>query len=190
MNNLTPRLSGEPMLWILLFGDIALYSLFLVFFGIDYNAQNLVFRESQESLTPAFGFINTIVLLTGSWFVVRGLQVLREKGNDYAARRKAAGYVLYAVVCGAVFTILKVTEYMFKVKSGVSMTDNAFFVYYFALTGLHLIHVLIGIVTLYYMRRHIERAITIDYQFLESSANFWHLVDLLWIMLFPLIYLV
>lgn len=188
----TAHYSGEPTLWVLLLGDIVIYSVFLIFLGFDSIRQPELFQQTQAQLNAGFGFFNTLVLLTGSWLVVRGLQVLGKDGDAPTAQIRASSGRFFglALFAGVVFAVSKTVEYTLKAQSGIEITDNIFFTYYFALTGFHLVHVLIGMVVLWYMRCHVRNSTTVSRSMLESGANFWHLVDMLWILLFPIIYLV
>ena len=92
----------------------------------------------------------------------------------------------------SLFVALKAVEYTTKVSQGHVPTQNNFYLYYFILTGLHLFHVLIGIAVLtllFFQARNTELSPT-RMGLVEGGACFWHLVDLLWIVLFPLLYLV
>ena len=193
MSTTTPKANkghygGEPFMWILLLGDIVMYSLFLLFYGHDYQQQTELFRQSQTHLNTGFGFFNTLVLLTGSWLVVKGVTAAAE--SNQTNRQQAGRYFLYALLSGLIFGISKTAEYTIKVNAGIDITTNSFYTYYFALTGFHLIHVVIGMGALFYMRRHVLISDHPNQSFLESGANFWHLVDMLWLLIFPIIYLV
>src|SRR5262245_4861323 len=112
-----------------------------------------------------------------------------------AARRRLqralVGCLGMALACGVAFGAVKIFEYRSKIVHGVTMLTNDFYMYYFALTGLHFVHLVIGIVVLALLLTKARAGMTADYQrYLESGASYWHMVDLLWIMLFPLLYLV
>ncbi|GAB3377470.1 cytochrome c oxidase subunit 3 [Spongiibacter taiwanensis] len=184
------RYSGDPAMWVLLLGDTVMYSLFLVFFGYEYRQQPEVFSQAQSTLHAGFGFFNTLVLLTGSLLVIQAIRQARQ--NLYSPAQRS---LLLAALCGAIFGTCKIIEYSLAVSAGISITSNAFYLYYFALTGFHFLHVAIGTAVLLWMRRHLslsqqQGSQTANITLLESGANFWHLVDLLWILLFPIIYLV
>src|SRR5690606_19717823 len=96
------------------------------------------------------------------------------------------------LACGAAFGIVKFIEWGGKFEAGITVNSNAFFAYYFILTGIHLVHVLMGMSVLIFLIRHLRvRGLTAgSIRNLESGAAFWHLVDLLWIMLFAVLYLI
>ena len=146
-----------------------------------------LFDESRRTLNIAIGLTNTLVLLTSSLFVVTALRAIR------SSERLAASWLLVgAMVCGFTFVGLKVVEYTAKVNEGHTPAQNAFYAYYFILTGLHLFHVVIGIVVLIFLlaQTRVTELSATRMALFDGGACFWHLVDLLWIVLFPLLYLV
>jgi nitric oxide reductase NorE protein len=181
-----PRVPGENSLWLLILGDMAIYAIMFLVFAYSYQQQPDTFAAGQELLNKSFGFINTLLLLTSSWFVAKGVRSTRRQPN-----LDASHWLLLALVCGGAFVFSKVVEYSLKINAGVVLTSNDFFMYYYMITAFHLIHVLIGMTVLVFMWSTARRPqVSADgVRFLESGATFWHLVDLLWIMIFPLIYL-
>jgi nitric oxide reductase NorE protein len=127
------------------------------------------------------------VLLLGSYLVVLALRAHR-LGRLVRCKRLLGG----AVACGAAFAALKAVEYSFEISDGHTPGENAFFLFYFTLTGIHLVHVLIGTALLFGWFRAARRGREWkrDRAFAESAAVYWHMVDLLWILIFTLIYLV
>jgi nitric oxide reductase NorE protein len=181
------RIPGEPGVWVLLFGDMLVFGVFFATFMYQRGQAPELFDESRRTLSIGIGLTNTLVLLTSSLFVITALRAIR------SLERLAARWLLVgALACGLVFVGLKAVEYTAKVGEGHTPEQNTFYTYYFILTGLHLFHVLIGIVVLVLLltqTRHAELSATRMALF-EGGACFWHLVDLLWIVLFPLLYLV
>ncbi len=182
----TTHLPGEPSLWLLILGDMVIYGIMFVVFAYSYQQQPDTFAAGQALLNKTFGFINTLILLTSSWFVAKGVRSIRLQPNVDASR-----WPLLALLCGGAFLVSKVLEYSLKINAGVVLTSSDFFMYYYMITAFHLIHVLIGMTVLVFMWRTARRpqVSAEGVRFLESGATFWHLVDLLWIMIFPLIYL-
>ena len=181
------RIPGEPGVWIFLFGDMVVFGAFFATFMYERAKAPDVFDESRRTLSIGIGLTNTLVLLTSSLLVVTAVRALR------AEERLAARWLLIgALGCGLAFVGLKAVEYTAKVNEGHVPDENAFYLYYFILTGIHLFHVLVGIgvlVLLLTQTRHAELSAT-RMALVEGGACFWHLVDLLWIVLFPLLYLV
>jgi len=179
---------GEPGLWVLLFGDMALFTFLFTFYLHDRGQNPRLFAESQEHLHRTIGVINTLVLLTSSIFVVFALRALRNEHMRQLATRLAVA----AIAIGACFIVLKLFEYYELVTAGMTLTSNDFYMWYFAITALHLGHVVLGLLTLTVLTRLVRSAKTAatHMAFFEGGACFWHVVDLLWIVIFPLLYLV
>ncbi|MCT7657073.1 cytochrome c oxidase subunit 3 family protein [Mycobacterium deserti] len=183
----TRHVPGEPGVWIFLLGDMVVFGVFFATFMYQRSLAPELFDESRHTLSIGIGLTNTLVLLTSSLFVVTAIRAIR-KSQRAAAQLLFAG----ALVCGLAFVGLKAVEYTVKVNEGHVPTQNDFYLYYFILTGLHLLHVLIGIAVLFLLfvqARRPELSAT-RMGVVEGGACFWHLVDLLWIVLFPLLYLV
>ena len=179
---------GEAGLWVLLFGDMVVFTvLFTVY--IHHRGHNMVlFAASQEHLNRSLGAINTLVLLASSILVVFATHAFR---NGHL-RHKAPRLTIAAIGVGACFVVIKAIEYHEKVAAGITPTTNDFYTWYYALTGLHLVHVVLGLVVLTVLSRLARKPEPSSghVAFFEGGACFWHLVDLLWIVIFPLLYLV
>lgn len=180
------RIPGEEGIWILICGDLMVFSLFFCVF-LYYRAQQLgLFIASQAHLDQTFGFINTMFMLTSSWFVALAVRAAR-----MSLGRATPALFALAMFCGIGFVVVKVLEYGEKIRAGITLITNDFYMYYFVLTGIHLLHVLIGmgvLVALVLYTKNGEYTPT-KIKHLETGATFWHLVDLLWIVLFALLYL-
>jgi len=186
------HLPAEEGLWIFLGGDLLVFSLFFLLL-MDYHSRDLaVFIESQSTLNKHYGAFNTLALLTSSWFVALALRCAR---NDWL--QQAAQLLLAAIACGIAFALVKIIEYSEKLTAGFTVTTNEFYTYYYMFTGVHFFHLLVGMAILSILWRK-TRAIENESRqftakeigFFEGSALYWHMVDLLWIVLFTLIYLV
>lgn len=180
------HLPGEPGIWILILGDLVLFSLLFILLLI-YRADNLpVFAASQAQLSQPLGLLNTLFMLTSSWCVASGIQAARRQ-----VPRLAAACFGSAWLCGLGFIVVKYVEYGAKIAAGITPVTNTFFMFYFVCTGIHLIHVVIGMGVLTAIFLHSRRGefSARKIQHFESGASFWHLVDLLWIVLFALLYL-
>jgi nitric oxide reductase NorE protein len=178
-------LPGEEGVWVLVLGDMLVFGLFFITYLYYRGQETGLFDRSQALLNRNFGVINTLLLLTSSWFVVMAVESLRERCN-----RRAKTLLRLAFLCGAGFCAIKVLEYTQKFREGITLVTNDFFMYYFMYTGIHLLHVAIGLGVLVFLIQKIDAAQPQDAPMFESGATFWHMVDLLWIMLFPLLYLV
>ena len=177
---------GEVGVWVFVLGDMLVFGLFFSVYTYYRGLDPELFAHSQLTLNQNYGALNTVILLFSSWFVVMGVVDLRDHAGRYAARLFALGFL-----CGLAFAIVKYFEYGDKFAAGIGITTNDFYMYYFIFTGLHLVHVLIGMVILALLW-HVARS-GLDgprqVKLVESGGIYWHMVDLLWIVLFPLLYL-
>lgn len=190
--NSSTHLPGEPGVWVFIVGDMLMFALFFGVF-VHYRAQDpTLYIQSQATLNQGFGAINTMLLLTSSWFVVDAVRDARSRRTGRAGTR-----IILAFLCGAGFIAVKFFEYREKISAGITLTSNDFFMYYYMLTGIHLLHVVIGMGVLIFLWRLLRQSAlhrsTVSHEsvisHLESGASFWHLVDMLWIFLFALLYL-
>jgi nitric oxide reductase NorE protein len=180
------HIPGEAGIWIFILGDMLVFALFFAVYVFYRGQDPELYLQSQATLNSNYGALNTLLLLTSSWFVVLAVN---------AARRnlKTPAFSLFALawLCGAGFATVKVIEYSEKIGAGIGLTTNDFYMYYFILTGLHFFHVVIGMVVLVVMGVIARRGISKPSHLavLEGGASYWHMVDVLWILLFPLLYL-
>ncbi|GAJ96996.1 putative cytochrome c oxidase subunit III [Rhizobium rhizogenes NBRC 13257] len=181
------EIPGEPGLWVFLFGDMAIFVVFFASYLVERADHRLLFQASRQSFGVTIGVINTIILLISSLLVVIAVSAVRGRANPIAVRA-----LWGALFCGGTFVILKCVEYTHLVSAGNGPGSNLYFTYFFILTGVHLIHVLIGFVTLGIMIAKARQPRELTGQNLstiQSCVCYWHLVDLLWIVIFPLLYL-
>ena len=178
------RIPGEPGIWVLIFGELFIFGIFFATIAATHHSDRPKFLLGQASLNLGLGLANTLLLLTSSLFVALAVDRVRV-GRDGAPRLFQLG-----MACGVAFVAIKAIEYGEKVKAGIGFTTSDFFTLYFAFTAIHLAHVLLGLVVLGLLGAIAgapvtERRVSV----IECGAIFWHLVDLLWIVLFALFYL-
>jgi nitric oxide reductase NorE protein len=183
-----PRhMPGEEGIWLFIFGDMMVFTLFFIVFAWARGEQLELYREAQQHLSQFFGALNTFFMLTSSWFVATAVRAAR--GGD--RRLTVAGFG-GGVLCAIGFGANKFFEYGDKIHAGITPATNDFFMYYYVFTGIHFMHVIIGMSVLAFMANYARTAPALDARViknLESGASFWHVVDLLWIVLFALLYL-
>ncbi|ANE81276.1 cytochrome C oxidase subunit III [Mycobacterium adipatum] len=181
------RIPGEGGTWVFLFGDMLVFGAFFVTFLVERSKAPDVFDVARSTLHIGIGVINTLVLLTSSLCIVLTLNAMRAAQRPLATRAAAA-----AMAFGLLFIALKVYEYISLGAAGHGPGANDFYLYYFILTGLHLFHVCLGLGALSFVLTQTRRPELSDTRtaLVEGAACFWHLVDLLWIFLFALLYLV
>jgi nitric oxide reductase NorE protein len=177
---------GESSMWFFIIGDLLIFGVYFVSYMI-YRGQNQeLFLQSQQYLNQGLAAVNTVVLLTSSLFVALGTEAARREDRRIAARR----LFTIAFAAGAIFPLLKMVEWIPKISAGITPGENLFFMYYYMMTGLHLCHVLLGLVILGFVTRNLRVANPVNVTFVETGAMYWHMVDLLWLVLFALFYLI
>ncbi len=183
----TRRIPGESGTWVFLFGDMLVFGAFFVTFLVERAQAPETFGAARTTLHIGIGVLNTLVLLTSSLLVVLALGAMRTGARSIATRAVAA-----AIGCGLAFIALKVFEYLSLGTAGHGPGANHFYLYYFILTGLHLFHVCLGLGALAFVltQTRLAELSATRTALVEGAACFWHLVDLLWIFLFALLYLV
>jgi len=183
------RPPGDPGLWALLSADLALFGLFFVIFMTERAKDVPLFEASRQQLDPAVGLVNTMFLLTGSWCLVHAVEAARERRTT-----QLGIWLALALVAGSGFGVLKLSEYVGKSGHGISMLTNDFFTYYFVFTGVHYLHFVIGMVAILILLLKVrggcaDASWPHRVRWVETVACYWHVVDILWLMLFPVLYL-
>jgi nitric oxide reductase NorE protein len=177
---------GTNGIWTFLFIDMIVFSVFFMVYLSERVRLPDVFAESQTHLDPKFGLANALVLLTSSLFVAEAVAAAR-LGDTVRVRTR----LILSLGCGFLFSASKLTEYAGKFSAGISPVTNSFYSFYFLLTMIHFLHVLAGMV---FIAHCLSRATSESGQAayvtkIENTGLFWHFVDLLWLFLFPLLYL-
>lgn len=181
-----PRLRGDLAVWLVILAELATFGLLFASFAFARVRELALFTQSQATLDLRFGAINTLLLVSGSGGVARAVQALREG----RAAALAARWWLFALACGLGFLGLKGAEYADKFAAGIGLTTNTFYMFYILLTGFHFLHVLAAVVFIAVLWVQTRRGVYGPQRchVPETGAAFWHMVDLLWIVLFPLVY--
>lgn len=172
-------LPGHPMMWVLILSELVVFGLLLGAFGIARIVHRADFAAGQAQLESLLAFVNTLVLIASGWLAARAVASARA-GARRAAQRRLAG----AMLLGGAFIAVKGHEYAGEFANGLDPETSPFATLYLLLTGFHLLHVGLGIVILAVVARHAGP------DDVETGTAFWHMVDLVWLMMFPVIYLV
>ena len=180
-----PRLPGDLAIWVFILAEMLAFAVFFAAYAFARAKNVELFNESQLSLDRTAGLINTVLLITGSWCVARSVQSAKHDAVPAATRWMAA-----SMLCGAGFLGVKIVEYAAKFGAGISLSTNTFYMFYISLTFFHFMHVILGMVILGILLVKLRQGAygSHDVHGLESGAAYWHMVDLLWIVLFPLVY--
>jgi nitric oxide reductase NorE protein len=180
------RLPGVDGIWVFIGADSVVFAILFLSFMQDRLKNPAIFEASRQTLNMNLGGIDTLILLTSSWSVALAVQAMKRDEIDREPRLLLGG-----AITGLMFVASKSIEYFHKFAAGITPGTNPFYMWYFTLTGIHLIHVLVGTTMLTYLWVRSQRG-TYDHlhrSVPESVASYWHLVDLLWVVLFPLLYL-
>lgn len=177
-------LPGGSLIWVVFLIEMLTFALFFFGFAWTGRSEPSLFVASQALLHPNSGTFNTLVLLSGSWMVARAVHETRKQ-------RAVSLWLFGTALTGLIFLGVKLTEYGDIFAKHIRLSTNAFWFYYLFLTILHNLHVLLGVyflVFLGYKFRNMQVLKPEDCHTLEAVAIYWHLVDLIWVFLFPLLY--
>jgi len=177
---------GGILIWIVILLEVTVFTAGMVAFSKQGTLTPEVFDRSRSLLNANIGLINTIILLTSGFFVARSVHFLKEGQQKQSSKTMWAACIL-----GFGFLLLKGIEFAGKASHGFDIAHDSFFMYYWLLAGFHYVHVLIGLIILLFILRGIKKGSYDEADFLdvESGAAFWHMCDWIWLMLFPILYL-
>src|SRR6201999_2067695 len=142
---------GESSMWFFVIGDLLIFGVYFVVYMYFRGQNHELFLSSQARLNLDIGAINTVVLLTSSLFVALGTAAARAGNTADALRR-----FWTALAFGAAFPLLKMFEWIPEVSAGLTPGTNLFFMYYYVMTGMHLCHVLLGLVIMCFVIRNLK----------------------------------
>ena len=177
---------GGILIWMILSIELLTFIPALIAF-FAYRSQEIdLFIRSSGHLSLGIGTINTAILIGGGWLVAEGIRRLRLNQKSRASRM-----IWLGVVAGIAFLLLKGFEYYQKLDSGYGLNYDTFFTMYWLITGFHFLHVVVGTVLLAMAANGIrkERYTATDHDDVETIGIFWHMCDLIWILVFPSLYI-
>ncbi len=174
--------TGRVGIWWFLSSELAIFGGLIVTFVLCQQRHSVEWAsEATHTITWA-GALNTFVLLTSSFIVVKA----HEKAHH--GDTKGAGKLMLATVgCGLVFLVVKAYEYTHEISAGLVPDKSMFWSFYYLMTGLHALHVIAGMVAMVVIARGLLKGL--HPQRAEYVGMYWHVVDVVWIFLFPLLYL-
>ncbi|KOT48709.1 hypothetical protein ADK43_37460 [Streptomyces rimosus subsp. rimosus] len=176
-------------MWVFVFTDLIMFSAYFGVFMHERGNHRRDFAGGRAEMLTGLGLLNTFLLLTASLCIALAVPAARE-----SALKKARGFLLGAGTCGAAFIANKGIEWGTEAADGHTPQTSTFFQMYYALTGIHLLHVIIAMILIVLLWRRAgrlhENPGVRQLIFFENGATFWHLTDTLWIALFTLFYLV
>ena len=172
-------LPGELLMWVLIVSEVLIFTAGVSSMAVVRLFDPEGFAAAQELLDGRIAAFNTVALVTSGLFAARAEAAAR-RGEPRAARWNIA----LAILGGLIFLAVKAAEYAADLQAGISFESHPFFTFYFLLTGFHAAHVAAGVVILLLLTRFDAP------RNVEAGAAFWHMVDLVWVILFPVIYLI
>lgn len=176
---------GDLAIWIFILAELTVFAVFFSAYAFTRMQHAELFDQYQQTLNRTHALFNTLALITSSYCVVRAVAAIRGDRNGTCVR-----WLLGALALGALFLVLKSSEYAHHFGQGIDLSTNTFYMFYLSLTFFHFMHVIMGMVILaavawkaaqhgYSAREHTG---------VETGAAYWHMVDLVWLILFPLVY--
>ncbi|WP_417429773.1 cytochrome c oxidase subunit 3 family protein [Kiloniella sp.] len=172
-------LPGNPMMWILIISELMVFGLLLAGYCVKFIESPELFTNSQAQLNRLIGGLNTLILITSGLFAALANETSKE--NKTSLTRV---FLSVTAALGFLFLALKFYEYSEKSDLGISIETNSFYTLFYLMTGFHAAHVIFGLLLLglvSFYNRH---------ENIQTACAFWHMVDLIWLILYPILYLV
>jgi len=176
---------GDLAIWIFILAELLVFAAFFAAYAFTRMQHVELFNHYQQQLDRGSALLNTLALITSSYFVVRAVAAIRL--DDV---RGCVNWLLGALGMGLLFLLVKGAEYAHHFGQGINLSTNTFYMFYLSLTFFHFMHVIMGMVILgaiaVFARQ--GRYSAREHTGVESGASYWHMVDLVWLILFPLVY--
>jgi cytochrome c oxidase subunit 3 len=184
-------------MWLFLFTELLLFGGLFLLYAVYLKRYPQEFAAGGKQLDWTMGTANTVILLTSSLFAAMAVSAVQRSET-----RRAVGLICGTILCAAGFMVIKYVEWSAKIGHGIypgsahlkagAPGESVFFSLYFMTTGIHGLHVIIGTGLLGWISLKVKSGAVNggDYILVENGALYWHLVDLIWIFIFPLYYLV
>jgi nitric oxide reductase NorE protein len=176
---------GDLAIWIFILAELGVFAVFFAAYAFARSHNVALFDEFQQQLDRRAALVNTLALITSSYFVVRAVAAIREDNRNHCVR-----WLLAALGLGVLFLVVKWGEYAHHFSQGITLSTNTFYMFYLSLTFFHFMHVILGMVILAAVAWKTQWGAYCAAQHtgVESGASYWHMVDLVWLILFPLVY--
>jgi nitric oxide reductase NorE protein len=172
-----------PGIAVFVIADIASFMLFFAVFMVDRMKAPAAFMASAAKLDVHLGLLNTLSLITSGWCVAQA------ENRHHFLPGSGRPWLRAAILIGSLFALLKILEYRAKIMAGIDPATDLFFTYYFVFTGIHLLHYIAGMIILSLLTLRRFSSQPAYGEWLRAGAYYWHMVDILWLFIFPLLYL-
>ena len=176
------HLPGDGHMWVMVLGDLIIFGSYFIIYMVHRAMAPQEFLQAQRHLNITIGVVNTLVLVTSSWFIAQSVQATRVADYPRAIRLTYGGGA-----CGVAFIAIKAYEWSTEIAHGHT-NANPFFMFYYMLTGVHMFHVALGLLILGIVVRELRNPRRQRLSMVEQGATYWHMVDLLWLVIFGLLY--
>lgn len=179
------HLPGDLAMWVFIVAELLVFGLLFISLAFARTREPEVFAAGAATVHTGAGLLNTLILLTGSYFVALGVQAVRGGALEHCSR-----WLLAGAGTGVAYTGIKFSEYAQLVSDGYNLRSSSFHFFYFFTTFFHLMHVVLGMIILVAVAQRCRQGLysAADHRGVESGASYWHMVDLVWLVLFPLVY--
>ena len=180
-----PPLPGDLAMWFFILAELTVFAALFLAFAYARLWHTAEFAAGQTLIDRGAGAINTVLLITSSAFVVQAVACIRADDRPGCGR-----WLLAAIATGLGFVVFKSAGFAQAFAAGVSLDGGVFPMFYLLLTGFHFLHVLLGLVILaaVWVKNRAGAYSAAGHTGVETGASYWHMVDLVWIVLFPLVY--
>lgn len=176
---------GQPDMWFFVLFEALVFTSYFVVYIVTRAQHSELFLQSQAKLDIWVGVFDTLLMLASSWSIAQCVQASRVREF-----RSALTHAFLTAFFGCVFLVAKVAEWTRLIDQGFGFTTNEFFTHYFFLTAIHALHLLIGFIALGVVVYQLRSPARRSQQLIETCATYWHTVDLLWVLIFSLLYIV
>lgn len=179
-------LPGDFAIWIFIFAELSAFAILFAAYAITRNTHLELFNAAQTHINKTYGYINTILLLTSSYCVALANRHIKE-GRRSACTRS----LVYAMTLGAAFLAVKTAEFNTDFAHGITISSNLFDMFYISLTFFHFMHVIMGMIILSVVtyKSYMGKYSATEHTGIETGGVYWHMVDLVWVILFSLVYI-
>ncbi len=179
--------SAKLGMWLFLATELLLFGGLFAAYTIFRAKYPALFEEQHLELNKTLGALNTVILIFSSLTMAMGVTSI-QRGN----RKLLTIFLAITILCGVLFGVNKYFEYSAKIHHHIYPSTSLFFALYYMMTGLHMLHVLAGVIILTVLLvLNVRGKFSTTYNApVEIGGLYWHLVDLIWIYLFPLLYLI
>ncbi len=183
--SLPGRIPGNLAIWVGILSEMSEFAMMFVVYFIAKVHNPELFNEGPTRLNTLAGTLNTLILITSSYCVAKAMVAIRRD-----QQRRCVRWLLLAVLAGCTYLVIKLLEFRWNAQQGIHSDTNLFFTVYYYTTFNHLLHVGWASVAVLWVAIRVRMGIytAAQHEGLEAVASYWHMIDLAWIVIFPLLY--